>query len=315
MKTLLEKYPLLEIAVALALVLAIGIALSAHDVDAQSGGSHPMTGYAWSDTIGWIDLNCDNSSTCATNDFGLSIAADGTITGFAWSEHIGWVSAETSDLSGCPSGTCTATYSGGALSGWLKALAADGNGWDGWISLSGSGYGPTFSGGAFSGYAWGSDVVGWVDFSNAHPNCTPIYSCSGDTIQFTDSSCVVSNVETCVSPAFCSSGSSVCLSPPPSFSSFTGDDGFAASGHLEASPQIVPSLSTTQVYWDLENVESCTVTGTNGDSWTGASSGSAGQTSSPIVAQTVYTLDCDALDGSTVQETVIVLLIPIFNEF
>ena len=44
------------------------------------------------------------------------------------------------------------------------------NGWDGWISLSGTNYGisasSTFSTtNPLSGYAWGADVVGWIDFS------------------------------------------------------------------------------------------------------------------------------------------------------
>jgi len=35
--------------------------------------------------------------------------------------------------------------------------------WDGWVSLSGSTYGPTRTGDTISGYAWGDDVVGWID--------------------------------------------------------------------------------------------------------------------------------------------------------
>jgi hypothetical protein len=77
----------------------------------------------------------------------------------------------------------------------------------------------------------------------------------------------------------------------------------------------VPTGATTQVHWDVANVDSCTVTGSNGDSWAGDSSGASGQTSSPILQQTLYTLSCDASDGSSILETVTVLLIPIFNEF
>ncbi len=76
------------------------------------------------------------------------------------------------------------------MTGWVKALSADGNGWDGWISLAGDG--ATWNGsscvgandylgtnrcnygvklnlitGDFEGYAWGSDVVGWIDFNPA----------------------------------------------------------------------------------------------------------------------------------------------------
>lgn len=41
-------------------------------------------------------------------------------------------------------------------------------GWDGWISMSGTGYGVTLdiTTGEFSGYAWGGSILGWIDFSN-----------------------------------------------------------------------------------------------------------------------------------------------------
>jgi hypothetical protein len=44
-------------------------------------------------------------------------------------------------------------------------------GWDGWISLSSGGnspgYGVTLDGIKFKGFAWGADVVGWMDWSPA----------------------------------------------------------------------------------------------------------------------------------------------------
>lgn len=129
-------------------------------VMAQSTGS--IYGYAWSDNIGWISLNGAN--------YGLSVATNNTVSGYAWSDNIGWVSANGADVSGCPSNPCTPRLQGGAMTGWLKALeggTAESGGWDGWISLSGPGYGITQSGNNFSGYAWGGDVVGWTDFSSA----------------------------------------------------------------------------------------------------------------------------------------------------
>ena len=62
---------------------------------------------------------------------------------------------------------------GNQLKGWVRARNF-GGGWDGWISLSGTtntggSYGPVFipSTKKFSGYAWGDEVVGWVDLSHA----------------------------------------------------------------------------------------------------------------------------------------------------
>jgi hypothetical protein len=282
----------------------------------SQGTGTPITGYFWSDTIGWIDLNCSNSGVCGTTPFGLSIDSSGNITGDAWSDSIGWVSANPSDLSGCPQGSCTATVSNGVLSGWLRALSGNtsqSGGWDGFISLSGSNYGVTESGGRFSGYAWGDVNVGWVDTEYAqttYGTCTPAYICSGNTIEYKNSSCQVSAVTTCTSPAFCSAGSNQCLYPVISPN---------PSGNLTGNLQVVPNLvnpgSTVSVYWNVSNAQSCTVTGTNGNSWSGLSSPSTGETSSPITTQTTYTLSCQAYGTSpNVVESQTVNLTPVYKE-
>jgi len=130
-----------------------------------------ITGYAWSETIGWIDLSCQNSGVCGANPFGLYVDAAGNVTGCAWSENVGWISASPADLTGCPAGTCTSLLSTTAWSGWLRALSPTGDsqngGWDGWISMSGvsPAYGIELSSGNLSGYAWGNTNVGWVNFA------------------------------------------------------------------------------------------------------------------------------------------------------
>ena len=275
-----------------------------------------IAGYAWSDNIGWIDLNCSNSGVCGTNPFGLSINASGVISGYAWSDSIGWISANSSDLTGCPSGPCTVTLTGGVLSGWLKALSADNNGWDGWISLSGSGYGPTVTNGLFSGYAWGSDVVGWVSFANAYTPCVPAttYTCSGSTIvqNVTATNCQVTstNLATCVSPQFCTAGSAICLWPSPEVMP-NGNQ----TGNLTARPSLIPKGGSIKVYWDIADVESCTATGSNGDSWNALTSGSAGETSRAIDQQTTYTLSCLQDDGVTYfTQTATVNVVPTYQE-
>jgi len=123
---------------------------------------------------------------------------DSNINGFGWIKFGG--------LSGFPSGPGTislnAKLAGNNITGWARACAVFQSGcsgdyyhgtgavnnnllpptppattpvansylggWDGWISLSGTGYGVTVnqSTGVFSGYAWGgSNVLGWIDFS------------------------------------------------------------------------------------------------------------------------------------------------------
>lgn len=274
----------------------------------SQGVGVPITGYAWSDTIGWLDLNCSNSNTCADNNFGLAIATDGTLSGYAWSENIGWISANTADVAGCPSSPCAPKISGTAATGWLSALAADGEGWDGWISLSGSGYGPVISSGDFSGYSWGSDVVGWVDWSYAHTtytSCTAHYYCSDNNLRHADAYCADTFVQTCSYQ--CSVNG--CITPPaPAFNT-----GTETTGHLQIKPALVRSGSTVKVYWDVSNVTACTVDG-NGDHWTGASSGASGNTSLPVSQRTTYTLSCTGLDGSVINETATVNVSPVYQE-
>lgn len=138
---------------------------------ASAGIEHNLVGYAWSSNIGWVSFNCTNTSTCGDANYGVNQNADGTLTGYAWSPNIGWI--RFGGLSGFPNGNGTfavnATVSGSDLRGWAKAISADGNGWDGWISLSGTSpsYGVTVSGPDFLGYAWGGPVVGWLSFDIA----------------------------------------------------------------------------------------------------------------------------------------------------
>lgn len=274
----------------LAVVFVImGMLLFTSQASSQTGTA--MTGYAWSDTIGWISFNCLNTGTCASRPYGITVATDGTLSGYAWSDNIGWISANTSELSGCPTVPCTARITSNAIKGWFKALAGStASGWDGWISLSGSNYGPTLSSGTFSGYGWGSTVVGWTNFSyarTAYAPCQATNFCVGNDLHYIDAQCV----ET-VTPGACT--------PPPS----------TPSGALRALPKIVVRGNTTHVLWEVENANSCTVTGTNGDSWSGIS---GDKTSSPIGEETTYTLIC-AGEGGSLEQTVDVLLAPQWQE-
>src|SRR5205823_5267182 len=72
-------------------------------------------GYAWSDTIGWISMNCNEGSSSASSDCGASMYGvnvdpqTGQFSGHAWSDNVGWISFNSADVSGCPYGTCTGT--------------------------------------------------------------------------------------------------------------------------------------------------------------------------------------------------------------
>ena len=135
-----------------------------------------LSGYAWSSNIGWVSMNCGNNASCAVSNYKvLTDSVTGDLSGHAWSSNICWVSFNRSQTGNPPSADIGAgsgpiarmNPSTNQVSGWARALSpivagANAGGWDGWISLSGAGYGVVLDGS--DSFAWGSDVVGWVNF-------------------------------------------------------------------------------------------------------------------------------------------------------
>ncbi len=173
------------------LVLAVVVFGLAAVLPASTGfknaqaADNELTGFAWSSNIGWVSLNCSNTGSCVTSNYKVTKRADGLLAGYGWSSNIGWVGFAPASRN-YPVGRGTfagsARFDGNNIKGWIQALA-NGGGWDGWISMAGQttaggNYGPTYieSTKKFSGFAWGGDVVGWVDFQYA--NCP---TCGGGT--------------------------------------------------------------------------------------------------------------------------------------
>lgn len=91
-----------------------------------------MYGYVWAENAGWISLSCDNDDSCSTSDYGVTqTSSDGTLTGQAWGENIGWI-----DFAPTGGGVTVTTNTSGTNT--------------------------------FSGYAWGENI-GWVSFSGDSP--------------------------------------------------------------------------------------------------------------------------------------------------
>ncbi len=138
----------------------------------------------------------------------------GYLGGYAWSSSIGWIKFGASTpggadvLTGMPIGGDTnvakVNLLTGAVTGFIRACAGTQNGdcsnmtsrtdgWDGWIELSGVKHSTDGSDGngthwntvtgAFSGYAWGSDVVGWVLLDSGCSSC--VLSTSAPTCNVT----------------------------------------------------------------------------------------------------------------------------------
>lgn len=152
------------------------------------GGSDDGVGN--STGLGWVSMN--NLTGGGSKSYGISIpSAGGAVTGYGWSENIGWIQFDPDNDGSMPPGCSSGvTLSGNALSGCARVvgiaqekLLGNSGGWDGWIKMSGGNYGVTLSGNVLSGYAW-SGEFGWVDFSRVtvvvSPSLTLHYdSCSG----------------------------------------------------------------------------------------------------------------------------------------
>ena len=80
---------------------------------------------------------------------------------------------------------------------------------------------------------------------------------------------------------------------------------------LKATPGLVQKGSGTTVVWTSTDSASCTVTGTNGDSWSGTS---GSRTSSAIDNRVTYSISCTGLNTHTTGKSIIVDLVPIFQE-
>jgi hypothetical protein len=160
-------------------------------------------GWAWSSTIGWIQFATGSREPVILDE------ETGYLTGYAWSSNIGWI--KFGGLSGFPPGGTSAgnakvllnpspsptpsNYR--AVEGWVRACAGTASGdcssmtprtdgWDGWIELSGANHISPVTNGTggvtyydlvglprsyLKGFAWGSDVVGWIDFNTPTPVC------------------------------------------------------------------------------------------------------------------------------------------------
>ncbi|MDE1925298.1 MAG: hypothetical protein KGH79_03935 [Patescibacteria group bacterium] len=291
-----------------------------------------LSGYAWSDNIGWISFI---NSVVAVNN-------DNTLAGYAWSDNIGWISFNSRDVAACGS---TATLVDGALSGWAKALAADNNGWDGCIKLGDSalGYGPALPGGAnasgtFTGYAWGSDIVGWIDFSqvtfieDAAPACTLSGPASSVTpgAAFTltwmsanspTSGSVVQGATTVISNPTLPDGSGSVTAPSTSgtylytMSVSNGSTGTCntsvdvgtaqpsiGSGDFYSNPPRVRAGKTTMLYWTVSNPPAqCSIVGTNGfNANINPTDGVQGSiATNAITTNTNFTLTCGSASATT----------------
>lgn len=208
-----------------AFFIALGLGYVAYTVSpssveipkAEAGASENVSGFAWSENVGWISLNSTSDGSATSYGVNISpLTGTGIFSGYAWSENVGWITFNSGELTGCPSGTCNAQvdWASGNVSGWARVLSQTG---DGWIKLSddsigvwnGKGVKIDTTTGKFSGYAWSSDSVGWVDFAPLINETTPPPDPAKVVIPVACTIATADMWSTCDATASCVSGGSV----------------------------------------------------------------------------------------------------------
>jgi len=115
----------------------------AHIIGVFAGSTHKIAGWAWSENIGWLSMNCFDFglNTCDTVDYGVDYNLNtGDVTGWAWSEYGGWLCfGSTCAENGLPKSPdevapVAKISDKGLLSGWANWTVL---GQDGWIKLQG----------------------------------------------------------------------------------------------------------------------------------------------------------------------------------
>ncbi len=284
----------------------------------EAAAPFQVTGYAWSENIGWIQFNG------ATHN--VQIDASKNMSGFAWSENIGWV--QFGGLSGCPAGACNARViadpgggPGYELAGWARALAysdPQAGGWDGWISLNcinssscnTSDYATRISSSGnvdtTNSFGWGDMVIGWTDFgshmqiSGLCPGGTT-YQCLNTTTSEATTADIWCGGQTTV-VTDCSLASEICgvsgqCEPvtAPTVVAFT------------VQPLVIRKGGSVTVAWDVIGATSCTVA-TNGTSVSTGPVQSSVTVNNIQANQTTVSLTCDGtlLDSEVVRTTAVI---------
>jgi len=147
-----------------------------------------LTGYAWSENVGWISFSCENDDSCEEVEYGVEINGS-NIEGYAWNEQLGWLKLDpepdvvSEEYPEAPQHSVKIDTDGetcgeaGRVCGWARFCAGTVNNdcnsatseeWDGWVK-----FGPIDGDyvefdedtGKMSGWAWGSENVGWISMS------------------------------------------------------------------------------------------------------------------------------------------------------
>ncbi len=164
-----NKYTLAILALVSVLAIITLIFFSNPAKISRAASVSNLNGWAWSSNIGWVSLNCQDTSVCSASDYKVQVDSDGKLSGYAWSSNIGWIQFNPAGpYPESPQTSAVIDLVTGVASGWLRALSY-GGGWDGWIKITDA----KVNSGKFEGWAWGSLVVGWLNFGNVNISIPP----------------------------------------------------------------------------------------------------------------------------------------------
>jgi hypothetical protein len=273
-------------------------------VPAANGGV--LSGSAWSSNIGWIEL--------VGTGWGVYLSpSDGTsLLGYAWSSSIGWLQFGATSCGSAASVSGTKPLV--TLTGWAKAVSA-GGGWDGCIKLSNVGtpsygvsinsYSQVSQGGLLEGYAWGSDVIGWLRFDPAPGGAYLKFASCNNGLDDDHDGLADAADSDC--PDLTSNGEQT-----------TGTSG--ASVDIKANGKDALSVrkdSSVVITWTTSGMGNCTLTTSDGTS--PVSDQNTTGTTYGVSATSGFTLTCNELvgglpTGPARSDTIAVRLLPMYRE-
>ncbi len=89
-------------------------------------GDFSVTGWMWSENLGWVSLSCANTATCGAIGYGVANDGFGHLSGLAWSENAGWINFSPAS-GGVAIDAATGNFIGsvwGENVGWISFSAA-----------------------------------------------------------------------------------------------------------------------------------------------------------------------------------------------
>ncbi len=209
------------VAASLAALAFVGVRYVAHDVPQAHAASSgvPVTGYAWSQYLGWIHFDGSN--------YGVYESPTGVLSGYAWSPYFGWLDFSSASVN----------LASGKISGVVPTFE-NGGVWSGEVHLSGTAQDRTTYGFVqkpdctWSGYAWGGPSgVGGIHASGSGYGVS-VPGGSAKTLS--------------ASPATVAAGETATLTwTSTNATECTIDNGVATGGRTSGSVSVTPVTTTT----------------------------------------------------------------------